>query len=86
VPAPKRFNKGSISVPEGALRHFRCHPCRVFSFSYRSKAPFQGDDTISKIQTRRRPWQQSLDVYCRRLGEHRRWSQNGHNKSAILTS
>jgi len=20
------------------------------------------------------------------LGEHRRWSQNGHNKSAILTS
>ena len=22
----------------------------------------------------------------RRLGEHRRWSQNGHNKSAILTS
>ena len=22
----------------------------------------------------------------RRLGEHRRWSQNGHNKSAILTN
>jgi hypothetical protein len=25
-------------------------------------------------------------LMSRRLGEHRRWSQNGHNKSAILTS
>ena len=25
-------------------------------------------------------------VSHRRLGEHRRWSQNGHNKSATLTS
>jgi hypothetical protein len=38
VPAPKRFNKGSISVPEGALRHLRCHPCRVFSYGYGSQA------------------------------------------------
>ena len=29
----------------------------------------------------------SLSLFLhRRLGEHRRWSQNGHNKSAILTS
>jgi hypothetical protein len=42
VPAPKRFNKGSISVSEGALRHLRCHPCRVFSYSYGSQAPFHG--------------------------------------------
>jgi hypothetical protein len=26
------------------------------------------------------------NVLHRRLGEHRRWSQNGHNKSAILRS
>ena len=42
MPAPKRFNKGSISVSEGALRHLRCHPCRVFSYSYGSQAPFHG--------------------------------------------
>src|ERR1700739_4563653 len=42
VPAPKRFNKGSIRVSEGALRHLRCHPCRVFSYSYGSETPFHG--------------------------------------------
>ncbi len=25
-------------------------------------------------------------IFCRRLGEHRRWSQNGHNKMTILMS
>jgi hypothetical protein len=29
---------------------------------------------------------QSLNVYRRRLGEHRRWSQNGLNNLVILTS
>jgi len=33
-------SKGSISVPEGAFREFRSHPCRVFSYGYRSCAPF----------------------------------------------
>ena len=42
MPAPKRFNKGSIRVSEGALRHLRCHPCRVFSYSYGSETPFHG--------------------------------------------
>ena len=43
----QRFNKGSIRVSEGALRHFRSHPCRVFSQSYRSQAPFHGGNTGS---------------------------------------
>jgi hypothetical protein len=34
--ASRRFNKGSISVSEGALRHFRSHPCRVFPYGYGS--------------------------------------------------
>jgi len=47
MPSPKRFNKGSTSAPEGALQHFRSHPCRVFSFSYGSRAPFHGGNTGS---------------------------------------
>jgi hypothetical protein len=28
----------------------------------------------------------SVSCFCRRLGEHRRWSQSGHNKSATQTN
>jgi hypothetical protein len=63
-------------------------PRRVFSFSYELTGFFHGDDTILFLESKRVEdlWLQSLDVYCRRLGEHRRWSQSGHNKSAILTN
>jgi len=27
-----------------------------------------------------------FSIHCRRLGEHRRWSQRGHNNLATLTS
>jgi len=43
----KRFNKGSISVSEGAFRHFGSHPRRVFSFSYGSWASFHGANACS---------------------------------------
>jgi hypothetical protein len=43
----KRFNEGSIGVSKGALRHFRSHPCRVFSESYGSEAPFTA---VTRVQ------------------------------------
>jgi putative oxidoreductase len=38
----KRFNEGSICVPEGALRLLGRHPCRSFSYGYWSRAPLHG--------------------------------------------